>query len=134
MNPALSQIAEYLELESKATLAPWNTRWTGNWEVHGRNGFICESNLWVDAKANVEFIASSRDIGVKCARALLVALKALAYYEQKEYESATMTDGLLQFTAEEARNEIDSIFNPKDIAKLDGGALQEPAAEKVGEK
>lgn len=115
MKPAASQIAEYLELESKATLAPWHTRWTGNWEVQGRNGFICESNLWVDAKANVEFIAASRDIGVKCARALQVALTVLGPHCKGDcdIECACGTCHVLK--------EIDSIFNPKDIAKLDGG-------------
>lgn len=77
MKPASSQIAEYLELESKA---------------------------------------------LKIAMKALQDIKAMKCVCDIDPKQCAQCDAYI------ALEKIDSIFNPKDIAKLDGG---EPAAEKL---
>jgi hypothetical protein len=119
--PASSQIAEYLELESKATSGPWRAI-----ICLGSKRVVCEDDnsdtgvVFDDKHAlykDAEFIASSRNIGVKCARALKEALACLDAMVQIDFNDNIDKNHFIDVHLKY----IDSIFNPKDIAKLDGG-------------
>lgn len=126
MKPASSQIAEYLELESKATAGPWSW-WYDDKEMSDivradgnqwlENVIVRDAGVYPPDVPTCEFIIASRDIGVKCARALQVAIKTLE--EIKAMECVCDIFGhkqCAQCEAYIALKKIDSIFNPGDAA------------------